>query len=100
MAFREPRREEMAKASRKSNAAVAAPQAEVKFPSTAELVAAGFTTKSARIRELHRLGMKTGAIAKQETNGLYQHAYNVIKRPVKRPAAEVAAPAAETDVSE
>jgi hypothetical protein len=70
-----------------NNQAVVQPAPEVTYPTTEELIASGFTTKSARIRELHRLGMKTGAIAKQETGGLYQHAYNVINKPLKRPAA-------------
>jgi len=62
------------------------------FPTTDSLVASGFNTKSARIRELARLGMSKGDIARQETNGLYQHVYNVLKRPLKKPA--VAAPQA------
>jgi hypothetical protein len=76
------------------------------FPSSEALIADGFTTKSARIRELHRLGMATGDIARQETNGLYQHAYNVIKKPLKGRATPAAAPVAEapqgdeTDASE
>jgi hypothetical protein len=88
-----------------SNAAVAqtpAANTAVSYPTSEQLVASGFTTKSARIRELHRLGMPTGDIARQETNGLYQHAYNVIKKPLKgRPVAEApATPVAETDASE
>lgn len=71
---------------------------EQTFPTTAELEAAGFKTKSARIRELGRLGMKTGDIARQETGGLYQHAYNVLHRKPKRPVAE--APKAEATPAE
>lgn len=59
-------------------------KAEVTFPTTEELIAQGLTTKSSRIRKLHSLGMKVGAIAKQETNGLYQHAYNVIHKELKK----------------
>jgi hypothetical protein len=71
-----------------------------KFPTSAQLIEQGFTTKSARIRELNRLGMATGDIARQETNGLYQHAYNVIKKPLKRVAEPAAAEASETPVVE
>jgi len=80
----------------RSKAAVAAPVAVAQvavaatYPTTEELVAQGLTTKSDRIRKLHELGMSTGAIAKQETNGLYQHAYNVIKKELKRPVAAAA----------
>lgn len=81
---------------RKSNAAVAATETaiveapKVSYPSTETLIAEGLTTKSARIRKLHELGMSIGDIARQETGGLYQHAYNVIKKPLKRPEAAVA----------
>lgn len=71
-----------------NNVAVATETVEKKFPTTEQLIKDGFTTKSARIRELHRLGMATGDIARQETGGLYQHAYNVIKKPLKRKTEE------------
>jgi hypothetical protein len=78
--------------------AVAETQAKV-YPTTEALIKDGFTTKSARIRKLHEMGMSTGAIAKQETNGLYQHAYNVIKKPLKGKAVteSVAAPKEEVE---
>jgi hypothetical protein len=85
--------------SRKSNAAVktvetAAVEApKVVYPTTEQMVKDGLTTKSARIRKLHSLGMTTGDIARQECNGLYQHAFNVIKKPLKK----VAAPAESTE---
>ncbi len=56
----------------------------VPYPTTEQLIKDGMTTKSARIRHLHSLGMAIGDIARQETGGLYQHAYNVIKKPLKR----------------
>lgn len=68
---------------------VAAEETKIVYPSTEQMIADGLTTKSARIRHLHSLGMSTGDIARQETGGLYQHAYNVIHKPLKRPAAEV-----------
>jgi hypothetical protein len=77
--------------------AVVAETPKVTYPTSAELIASGFTTKSARIRELHRLGMTTGDIARQETNGLYQHAYNVIHKPLKRPATPAASEAAPSE---
>jgi hypothetical protein len=56
----------------------------VVYPTTEQMIADGLTTKSARIRKLHSLGMSTGDIARQECNGLYQHAFNVIKKPLKK----------------
>jgi hypothetical protein len=88
--------------SRKSNAAVktvetavveTAVETKVVYPTTEQMVKDGLTTKSARIRKLHSLGMTTGDIARQECNGLYQHAFNVIKKPLKK----VAAPAESTE---
>jgi arsenate reductase-like glutaredoxin family protein len=70
----------------------AATEVKKVYPTTEQLIASGFTTKSARIRQLHSLGMPIGDISRQETNGLYQHAYNVIKRPLKRPVAELPTP--------
>jgi hypothetical protein len=85
--------------SRKSNAAVKTVETavveapKVVYPTTEQMVKDGLTTKSARIRKLHSLGMTTGDIARQECNGLYQHAFNVIKKPLKK----VAAPAESTE---
>jgi hypothetical protein len=93
------------KMARKNSNAKPVEAAAPSFPTSEQLVADGFTTKSARIRELHRLGMPTGDIARQETNGLYQHAYNVIKKPLKGRAtpavsADASAPQGdETDAS-
>lgn len=70
-----------------------------KFPSTDEMIAKGLTTKSARIRHLYAAGMSIGAIAKQETGGLYQHAYNVIKKPLKRPETSVAEDGAKAEAT-
>lgn len=58
-------------------------ETKVVFPSSEQMIKDGLTTKSSRIRHLHAMGMSVGAIAKQETNGLYQHAYNVIKKELK-----------------
>ncbi len=74
---------------------VAAATATISYPTTAEMVKAGLATKSARIRHLHALGMPVGDIARQETGGLYQHAYNVIKKPLKGRPAKVVAEVAE-----
>lgn len=79
-----------------TNTVTEAPKKE--YPTTEQMIKDGLTTKSARIRKLHELGMPTGDIARQETGGLYQHAYNVIKKPLKRPevkAEKVEAPAKE-----
>lgn len=63
--------------------AVAVETPAVIYPTTEAMIAMGLTTKSSRIRHLHALGMKTGPIAKQECGGLYQHAFNVINKPLK-----------------
>lgn len=76
--------------------------AETAFPSNETLDKQGFGTKSAKIRELARLGMAKGDIARQVTGGLYQHVYNVLKRPLKRPEAPAASnetPEAETEAN-
>lgn len=88
------------KNARAAKQAAPAENKEQSFPTTEQLIEQGFTTKSARIRELDRLGMKTGDIARQETNGLYQHAYNVLHRPLKRPAEKVEAEAPVSEASE
>ena len=69
-----------------------------KYPTTEQMIKDGMATKSARIRHLHSLGMATGDIARQECDGLYQHAYNVIKKPLKKVEAKESA-TASTDTS-
>ena len=77
--------------SKPKNTAVAAEAtvAAVTYSTNEQLVAGGFTTKSAQIRELHRQGMKTGDIARQ-LGVIYQHARNVINKPLKKVAAATA----------
>jgi hypothetical protein len=69
-----------------------------KFSTNEELVAAGFTTVSAQIRELNRQGMAKGAIAKQ-LGKIYQHVYNVLSKPLKKvpatPAVDVEEPSSD-----
>lgn len=80
--------------------AAAAPTAIV-YPTDEQLVERGFDNLSKRIRELSRLGAKTGEIAKivRRSNGehpKYQHVRNVLNTPLKKaeaPTTEVATPA-------
>lgn len=93
---------------RRTNAAVKVSEAEVvesavvvavasMYPTQAELIENGFTTTSARIRELARLGAKNGEIAKILTNEKgnirYQHVRNVLAAPLKKPVKDTEASA-------
>ena len=81
--------------------AAATTEAKKSYPTTEQMIKDGMTTKSARIRHLHSLGMPVGDIARQETGGLYQHAYNVIKKPLKgRKPVEATVEAPQEEVKE
>jgi hypothetical protein len=61
------------------------------MPAVAALIKSGYTSTSAQMRELSRLGFTKGAIAKH-LGKRYQHVYNVLSKPVK-----AAAPASATE---
>ncbi len=65
-----------------TKAAVATKIETPAFSTNEQLEEQGFKTKSAKIRELYRQGMKIGHISKQ-VGVIYQHARNVAMKPLK-----------------